>query len=298
MHILAKFITIFYLCTAMTGCGHFSTVRFAAIGDTPYYASESELAQFSESLQHIASKQIPFVIHVGDIFRGYTDCAPELYERRAHAFSSSPIPFLVTIGDNEFNDCFDPIEAQENFRKIILRHPPLKQMITGTNTVSETLHLSRQETMIENAAWTFNNVLFVMFVFPDMPGNFPLSPEQISEIISADEDFLVTNFNKAIQQKSDALVMITHSEPALCTIDGCAEFNQKIISLVEEFKKPVLLINGSNHSRTFKDGGYQDIPYWWHLRPGSTPEEVWPEIMYSNKRQAFSVNWIVNPSQE
>ena len=282
----------------VTSCSSTNPVRFTAIGDTPYHESDSELALLSETLESIANKDIPFIVHIGDIFRGWTPCSPDLYELRAGVFHQSPVPFLVTIGDNEFNDCFDPDEAQALFRKIILGNPPIRHTVTGVDSDIQPVHVIRQAEMIENAAWSYQNIDFIMFVLPDMPGNYPLNAEQISKILEANTTFISKRFTHAKLNKREAIVMITHSEPALCVAQGCARFNAVLEKEVKRFAKPVLLINGSNHKRTFMNGGYQGIPHWWHLRPGSTPEEHWPEISFSLKTKHFSVKWIIGPAGE
>jgi len=282
----------------IVGCKSTGPVRFAAIGDTPYHESESELILLSETLESISNKHIPFIIHVGDIFRGWTLCSPDLYQYRAGVYKKSPVPFLITIGDNEFNDCFDPEEAQGFFRKIILGNPPVKQTLHGNNVDIKPVHITRQKEMIENASWSYNNIDFIMFILPDLPGNYPLSAEQISIILDANTRFIRRGFNNAKHNNRDAVVIITHSEPALCHVPGCAKFNSAIDQEINNFAKPVLLINGSNHKRTFVDGGYRQVKNWWHLRPGNTPEELWPEISFSPKTQRFSVNWITGPAGE
>jgi len=295
---LYKTLIVMFTMIGIVGCTSTNPVRFAAIGDIPYHESESELALLSETLESISNNNIPFIIHVGDIFRGWTLCSSDLYEYRAIVFKKSPVPFLVTIGDNEFNDCFDPKEAQGFFRKIILGNPPIKQTLKGYDVDKEPVHITRQAEMIENATWSFNNIDFIMFVLPDLPGNYPLSTEQISTILDANTNFIRKGFKYAKLNKRDAVVLVTHSEPALCRIQGCIEFNSVIEKEIRNFSKPVLLINGSNHKRTYVDGGYKQISKWWHLRPGNSPEELWPEISFSPQTNRFSVKWITGPAGE
>ena len=191
----------------ITSCANLSQVRFTAIGDTPYFESDSELELLSETLASISKKNIPFIIHVGDIFRGWSPCSPDLYEYRAGVFKKSPVPLLVTIGDNEFNDCFEPEKAQGYFRKIILGNPPVKQTLKGYNDEIEPVHITRQAEMIENATWSFNNIDFILFVLPDLPGNYPLSTEQISTILDANTTFIRNGFKNAKHNQRDAVVL-------------------------------------------------------------------------------------------
>ena len=274
----------------LTGCSS-THVRFAAIGDTPYYESDTELLAVTEALEKMAMAELPFVVHVGDIMRGRTNCERELYEMRASVFSKSPIPFLITIGDNEFNDCKNSVKSQALFREVILNNPPVHQFVTGKDEKFDGLYITRQREMIENAAWSYNGVDFIMLVLPDLPGNYPLDDESINKILNANTVFLASYFKKAIQNKSEAVVLIMHSSPVTCGLKACFDFVGIIEKEVRKFKKPVLLINGSNHDREFIDSGYLDLANLSHLRPGNEPETIWPEVIFLNESNKFIIKW-------
>ncbi|VAW95562.1 hypothetical protein MNBD_GAMMA21-1486 [hydrothermal vent metagenome] len=280
----------------MTGCSSLGQVRFSAIGDTPYYASDSELERLSETFDLMSTHGIPFVVHVGDIFRSWTPCSAELYKIRAAIFTKTPMPFLITLGDNEFNDCVDANKAQALFREIILGNPSTQQVVTGTNSAFAPIQVNRQKDMIENATWSVNNVDFIMLTLPDLPGNYPLGTDRINKILSANLTFMLDGFSNAIRNNRQSIVLIMHSDPTLCQVSGCNNFNNQLIEQVKKFKKPVLLINGSNHAREFLDGGYQALSNWSRLRPGNEPEELWPEITFSTINNRFVIKWHPGPS--
>lgn len=268
-------------------------VRFAAVGDTPYF--KSELDNLSKTFALMGAQGIPFVIHVGDIFSGGIDCPSVRYEARAKVFSNTPMPFFVTIGDNEFNDCPNPIKARALFRKIILGHPSAHQVVKGTDPSFGSIRTSRQIEMIENVAWSYKSVDFIMLVLPALPGSYPLKPKKINEIIRANISFLTKGFKKAKINNQDAIVLMMHSDPAECNAYDCSDFNRRLIKEVHDFGKPVLLINGSDHDREFIESGYQGEPKWSRLRPGSEPMSWWPEITFSRKDKRFSVVWRDTP---
>jgi len=292
----SKILVISIFILNVTGCANTELVRFSAIGDTPYFESDSELERLSETFEHMSTREIPFVVHVGDIFRGWTACSPDLYETRAELFSKTPMPFFITIGDNEFNDCTDPEQAQRFFREIILGSPSIQKTIKGSSEKFESIRVTRQADMIENARWSVKNVTFIMLVLPDLPGNYPLKKEKINTILNANIKFLKESFSVAKTNKHHSVILITHSEPALCRVPGCDNFNKILIDQIRGFEKPVLLINGSNHDPEFVDGGYRGIPTWWHLRPGNEPEESWPEVIFSLNTHKFMVKWHDGPS--
>ena len=291
-----KKLHIIYFCIILQGCANFNTVRFSVIGDTPYYESDSELAVLSESLIKMAQEDIPFVIHVGDIIRSNTSCSKELFQMRANVFLNSPIPFLITIGDNEFNDCSKPEEALSNFRKIILGDPPLIQEVQGKDNSFFSIKVTRQKNIIENAKWTENNVDFIMLTLPDFPGKTKLTEELSNLIFSSNLEYLTTGFQSAKDNNRDAIVLVMHSDPRACNVKGCFNFNDTIIKKVRSFKNPVLLINGSDHSLIFENE-FQGLKNWWHLRPGSEPELIWPEVKFSHKKNKFTVKWHKTPDE-
>jgi len=275
----------------VNGCSTYQEVRFAAMGDTPYYESETELENVSMALNQMADKGVPFVVHVGDIIRSGTECSQALYQLRANIFSNSPIPFIITIGDNEFNDCRDPELARTHFINVILGNPPPIQWVSGKHNDVDPIKLTRQKAMIENAFWQMNGVTFILLAFPDLPGNFPLSQTQMGDIVRSNTDFLKATMQKAINNKHHAVVLIMHANPVNCLLPACTQFAESIKEEVTRFLKPVLLLNGSNHKSSFEKSGYLDIPNLSHLRPGNEPEVKWPEVIFSTQDNTFSVKW-------
>lgn len=281
---------LYLLIHFIVGCSS-PQVRFAAIGDTPYYSIDSELLVVTNVLNNMHSEGIPFVVHVGDIIRGGTSCSESLFKMRANVFSKSPIPFLITIGDNEFNDCKDPIKARNQFRNIILNNPPVNQIISGVSQGTESIHVTRQREMIENAAWRYKDVSFIMLALPDIPGIFRLKPAVLNDMLNHNIKYLVDNFNKAKKNNSHAVVVIMHSNPMACRIDLCVQMLRILKEQITLFEKPVLLLNGSIHEQIFEGPGYMELKNLWHLRPGSEPGESWPEIIFSKPTNLFSVKF-------
>jgi len=280
-----------FILVMIIACTKSDHVRFSAVGDTPYFDSDVELEFLVESFEDMEKNSIPFVVHIGDIFSGRTNCSIELYEVRSSVFSKSPIPFLITVGDNEYSDCRDSTDAQHLFRTIILKTPPLQQSISGLNKKVKPVVVTRQKEMIENAVWNYKNIMFAMLVLPDLPGDYPLSPNTISTIFRANISFMQKNFTDAIRNNRDSMVLFMHSNPVGCIVEGCEEFRNSLLEGIIKFGKPVMLINGSVHSREFIDGGFLEIPHLSHLRPGDEPEVSWPEIIFSTEKNKFLVKW-------
>ena len=282
------FIVCFVISLSACSSGK---VRFAAMGDTPYFESDTELAVVSDSFAAMAKAEMPFVIHVGDIMRGGTACNIELYQRRAEIFSQSPIPFFITIGDNEFNDCKDPLKARKLFRQVILNNPSIKQTVQGRMHDSLSIQVIRQPEMIENATWSYENLSFVMLVLPDMPGSYRLEPTEIARILDANLQFLRATFKKAKTSQHDAVVVVMHSLPLFCRLKACDQFGRLLYDEIKRFARPVLLLNGSDHDAVFDGAGYNGIENLWHIQPGSEPDLKWPEVIFNKQTKTFHVNW-------
>lgn len=264
--------------------------KFAAFGDTPYY--DNEFPKIINIFNQVANNHMPFIVHVGDIFSSGTNCNQALYETRRALFNQSPVPFLITIGDNEHIDCPNSNNALNLFRTIILDTPTTTQVIQGADPTVKTITVTRPKKMIENAAWDFNNIEFIMVNLSNLPGNYPLPNSTIKQILNSNLVFIKERFTQATTQNRSAIVLIMHSDPSTfgCTIIACKNFNNELVSLVKTYGKPVLSINGDNHFKSFKNGGYQNINNWWNLRPGGYARG-WAEISFSSKNNRFSVKW-------
>ena len=99
--------------------------RVAVMGDMPYTSldapdRERVLAAYRAVLDTIASEDVAFVVHVGDITR--VPCTDSLYAERVREFAAMPHPLVYTFGDNEWTDCGrdgrDPLERLATLRRL------------------------------------------------------------------------------------------------------------------------------------------------------------------------------------
>jgi len=293
MPIKSYFVVL--LSLFLLGCTSMRSVHFAAIGDTPYEANEKQLTSLQQTFKEISANNIPFLIHVGDIFKGWDGCEADKYALRARLFKQIPMPLLITIGDNEYNDCVDPMLAQRHFRDIILGNPPFEGKVSGADPKYAAIAITRQASQIENAVWSHKNVLFIMLVLPDLPGNYPLTDLEIDDMLESNTTFLKQHLAHASASKHDAAVVITHSEPELCNVDACEKFKLGLKQTLKNFSKPVLFIHGSDHSSNYIANNYLNVRNWARLRPGSEPDVMWPEIVFLPEQSKFTIIWHDGP---
>jgi hypothetical protein len=88
---------------------------FWAIADVPYTIQDGKT--LASRLKKLDSKA-DFLIHLGDIKRGFSPCDQNALDQADLIMKLSPVPVLMIIGDNEFNDCrTDPTIALKLWRK-------------------------------------------------------------------------------------------------------------------------------------------------------------------------------------
>jgi hypothetical protein len=94
------------------------------MGDTPYVPKDRDLLlhqmkeirdMVDDQLADPSLSQSLFVMHVGDIQHGKkTNCVEEFFTRMYLDIKyESPLPFLLLVGDNDWNDCPDPTAAKK-----------------------------------------------------------------------------------------------------------------------------------------------------------------------------------------
>ena len=83
-------------------------VSFTVIGDVPYGDVQRDgLIALVNTHNTITSSE--FVVHVGDIKRGADPCNEAVYADVSSILKAFTTPTFMLLGDNEYNDCSDPI---------------------------------------------------------------------------------------------------------------------------------------------------------------------------------------------
>ncbi|MFP5471070.1 MAG: metallophosphoesterase family protein [Bacteroidia bacterium] len=124
------------------------TLNVAVVGDTPYKITEWK--HFKRNIKNINANEVSFLIHVGDIKRGYMPCYKNRYKRIQKYLEKSPVPYLIIPGDNEYNDCYclKPHKALKTWRKYL---------INSQNSLNE----MRNDSLPENFYFLRDSILFI-----------------------------------------------------------------------------------------------------------------------------------------
>jgi hypothetical protein len=225
--------------------------QFAVVGDTPYYAFEE--AQLAATLAALGREPVAFVIHVGDIKGGGQPCSDALFGARHALLDASPLPLVLTPGDNEWTDChrqaaggFDPVERLGRLREVFFATPQ--------SLGRQRLSLERQPGRPENARWRHEGVLFVTLNVPGSENNARM-PKERDARMRDNAAWLAEAAALASAADVRALVVATHAEPGFGrgprARDPYAAFRRMLADAAAALAKPVLLVHGDDHRYAF-----------------------------------------------
>ena len=76
---------------------------FFVIGCVPYQDGDRET--LIDQISSLNASETDFLIHLGDIKDGESDCSQDVLDDVDSILKLSPVPVFMVVGDNEFNDC-------------------------------------------------------------------------------------------------------------------------------------------------------------------------------------------------
>lgn len=90
--------------------GRDRVTTFCAIGDVPYTAQQA--VELQTQILELPS-DAEFLVHVGDLREEKTHavCVEEDYASVSAILRRSPVPVFVLLGDNDWNDCLNPVDG-------------------------------------------------------------------------------------------------------------------------------------------------------------------------------------------
>jgi hypothetical protein len=237
--------------------------EFVAFGDMPYTTQSVDRDQaFARLIAAINAIQPAFSIHVGDIKSGGTRCDDATFEKIKAYFMTFQQPLVYTPGDNEWTDChrtsngaFDPLERLEKLRALFFPQ--------ATSLGKQTLALTRQSdvsaftTMVENARWVHNGLLFVTVHVVGSNNNLRQNRDATLEFLARNQAnlaWLSEAFAFARTERLQGIVLAMHAELNFqAKHEDGSGFKDTLDALsrhAAEFGKPVLIIHGDTHEYT------------------------------------------------
>lgn len=258
------------LALALPAVSQAAPKTVAIFGDTPYGASQ--VANFPKDIDDLnADPDVDWVVHVGDIKSGSTQCTDAYFAQIRAQFDRLADPLVYSPGDNEWTDChrvnngaFNPLERLAKLRQVFFdrsyrtlgkrvpvldessRGLPENKLWSGRRVVMSSLHVVGSNDSL--APWT---------------GLTAPTPEQQAEHdarLRGNLAWLKATFATARLTQARAVVLTMQADmwdPAAVSAGQTTAF----VPIVEEiarqaraFAKPVLLVNGDSHLFT------QDTP--------------------------------------
>lgn len=202
-------------------------VTFAAMGDVPRSEKESRLLRMQ-------LKEVPtscaFVIHLGDIKNGDEHCPLSIYTDVAEILRVSPVPVFIVPGDNEYNDCENPLEAWKNWAQTFMRFD---------RKWNHNFPVFRQLEREENFSLVLNNTLFVGV---NVVGGRIFDRKEWKERLDQDATWVERNLKVFGAQTRRAVIF------AQAFAGGANKpFGDRFVRAAKAFGKPVLYLHGDGH---------------------------------------------------
>lgn len=211
----------------------FDTVVFSVIGDVPYNTEQRDgLISMIEA--HNTKAKSEFVVHVGDIKPGADPCDQAVFQDVSTILKEFSTPTFMLLGDNEYNDCDDPVSALQLWNQYFLN---FHQNWTFDQ------NLTYQENRSENFAWVQDKVMFMGL---NLVGSDVHDEDEWNTRLTDNGNFL-SEFVTANGSDSEALVIFGHANMVELGPDKFKTFTDVLKSVAKSFNKPILYMQGDGH---------------------------------------------------
>lgn len=208
-------------------------VVFTAIGDVPYN-DEQRTDLINMVIDHNAKSTSEFIIHVGDIKAGADPCDEEVYDDVSTILKGFDTPTFIILGDNEFNDCEDPVQGLEYWNQYFLNFHenwPFEPAITY------------QAERTENFSWVQDKVLFIGI---NLVGSVVHDEEEWNERL-ADNALLIEQLLETHTDDTEAVVIFAHANIVNLEPQKFDDFTTRFRTSAATYGKPILFLQGDGH---------------------------------------------------
>ena len=207
----------------------------SVMGDVPY--SPAEVVALPQQLVEIPQES-RFVVHLGDIKTGKSECVEPVYDMVSSILSKSSKPLFIIPGDNEWNDCANPAEAWMLWQKYFRRFDQKWKV---------DFEIERQAERDENFAFVQSKVLFVGI---NLVGGRVHDQDEWKQRHAQNLNW-TRRYLERERDKVTSAVIFAHAHPTAHHTD----FMEPFFEAATKFEKPILFIHGDGHK------WIQDRPY-------------------------------------
>jgi hypothetical protein len=276
------------LALAFPAVGFGEPLRFAILGDLPYFAWEA--LRLEQMLDRMNDEPLAFVLHVGDIKGGEALCSDGMYLERRALFERSAHPFLLLPGDNDWTDCH---RASNGSHDPLERLAFLRRTFHGDESSlgKRTLRPLRQARYPENMRWELGEVVFVTVHAVGSYNGLGRSQEGDAEYAArnaANLEWLAAAFAQATRSTARGVVVAFHANPRFEQPAGsrARRGHEDLVRALAEharaFPHPVLVVHGDTHTyrldRPLAIHGAPDLSNVTRLESFGSPMTGWVRV--------------------
>jgi len=213
-----------------------AVVTFYAMGDVPYTPEDDAI--LPKQIAALPS-DAEFIVHVGDIKDGSSPCDEAVYIKVSGMLRKSAHRLFIVPGDNEWNDCTDPVPSWDFWTKYFMKFD--RHWENG-------LIVERQEKRQENFTFFQKDILFVGI---NLVGGKVHDAEEWKKRHRQNVDWIKQQVEE-YGEKSRCMVLFGHAQPATKHDDFFGPFGE----IAGAYQKPVLYLHGDGH-RWIKDRPFE-----------------------------------------
>ena len=207
-------------------------ITFSAFGDIPYSNSEYALIQ-KYAVDHNLYSPSAFIVHIGDMLTG--SCDEKKYADLAQIMKGFAVPAYFVVGDNEYTDCDNPVQALAYWKKYFLN---FEQNFCGAPVAEH------QSIRSENFSFMWNGVLFVGI---NLVGASTIHDQnEWNTRMQDDANWVSQQFQAKVSQVRAAVIFAQTGNRT-----DVVPFTTQFRATAAAFAKPVLYIHGDLHSYKF-----------------------------------------------
>jgi hypothetical protein len=308
-----------------------SKLLFASFGDMPYkvpavnYRQNGQEADDRIVLRRLIEptlrrrRDIPFLIHLGDIGRVEDACTRPWQEATLLEWYRIGKPLVAIPGDNDWVDCgmvgVQPLERLKEIRKTFYSG---KRFTTANGTTLSTSVLTGDRGLCtsgipgltceskppastpEMVRWSYRNVAFAAIHYTSsnngwVDNNVSRQGETTGRV-RAMREVLGELEQSAIQRKRDAVVVATQVDPFIQDCKGHnADICESVRKLARNLPMPVLMVHGDTNGYCL-DQPIADAPNLWRLNGVGDWKVIDADLVSfdpTNRRKPFTVRGLL-----
>ena len=255
-----------------------NSMRFISYGDNPYIQEDRAEEVMKGLINSINNEKASLIFHVGDTKDNNSPCTNSSTNIQRNIMNSFNAPVLYTPGDNEWLDCSgsNKGEAHSSERLAHIR----KTFFSNKRTLGRNPSVVENQIITgypENARLSVGDVAFMTAHVVGGNNNFdPLSKQNTLEYFQRDAaniKWITESFER--YKNASAYVVAIHANilyDSGAPLLQYSNFANALFELSNKYQKPVLLLNGDQHSFKAFQPNKEKYPFLHAVRNFGWPD--------------------------